>query len=190
MTDEFSYSSAEICELFNIKSSTLRKWALLLQDEGHRFTYDNHGKRIYHDRDVTLLHAFVAARRPGVTVQQAAKTAVEQQKRQAKKIVKDAGVTDVTDIVTRDDGDISGAKLDQLLQKIDHQTELIKHLVERVAVLEQQKNNEQKALEHQSIPELERSENDQNAVITDDEVAEDAEQAPAKRSWWDRLTGK
>lgn len=187
MTDEFSYSSADICELFSIKSSTLRKWALLLQDAGHRFTYDAHSKRIYHDRDVTLLHAFVAARKPGVTVQQAAKTAVEQQKRQATKVVKDEGVTDVTDIVTRDGGDISGAKLDQLLQKIDQQTELIKHLVERVAILEQQKNDGQQALEHQSTLELERPGNDQNAVITDDEVAEET---PVKRSWWDRLRGK
>lgn len=190
MTDEFSYSSADICELFSIKSSTLRKWALLLQDAGHRFTYDAHGKRIYHDRDVTLLHAFVAARKPGVTVQQAAKTAVEQQKRQATKVVKGEGVTDVTGIVTRDDGDPVLAKLDQLLQENAQQTELIKHLVERVAVLEQLETDRQLAIEHQSKPELERSENDQNAVITDDEVAEETEQAPVKRSWWDRLTGK
>lgn len=187
MTDEFSYSSAEICELFNIKSSTLRKWALLLQEAGHRFTYDNHGKRIYHDRDVTLLHAFVAARRPGVTVQQAAKTAVEQQKRQAKKVVKDEGVTDVTDIVTRDGGDTVVALLERVLQENAQQTELIKHLVDRVAVLEQQINDGKLAIEHQSKPELERSENDQNAVITDDEVVNEA---PVKRSWWERITGK
>lgn len=190
MTDEFSYSSAEICELFNIKSSTLRKWALLLQDEGHRFTYDNHGKRIYHDRDVTLLHAFVAARRPGVTVQQAAKTAVEQQKRQAKKIVKDEGVTDVTDIVTHDDGDKVVTTDPAVMELFLSLHEKIDNLTEQVAELKQQVNDGQLALEHQSKPELERSENDQNAVITDDVVADEAEQAPVKRSWWDRLTGK
>ncbi len=190
MTDEFTYSSAKICELFNIQSSTLRKWALLLQDAGHRFTYDTHGKRIYRDRDVTLLHDFVAARKPGVTVKQAAKTAVEQQKRQATKVVKDEGVTDVTDIVTRDDDDTVVALLERVLQENAQQTELIKHLVDRVSVLEQQINDGQLALEHQSTPELERPENDQNAVITDDEVADEAEQAPVKRSWWDRLTGK
>lgn len=187
MTDEFSYSSAEICELFNIKSSTLRKWALLLQDAGHRFTYDNHGKRIYHDRDVTLLHAFVAARKPGVTVQQAAKTAVEQQKRQATKIVKDEGVTDVTGIVTRDDGDKSVTTDPAVMELLLSLHEKIDNLTEHVAVLEQQVKDSQLALEHQSTPELERPENDQNAVITDDEVADEA---PVKRSWWDRLTGK
>ncbi|WP_047794709.1 MerR family transcriptional regulator [Exiguobacterium sp. JLM-2] len=190
MTDEFSYSSAEICELFNIKSSTLRKWALLLQEAGHRFTYDNHGKRIYHDRDVTLLHVFVAARRPGVTVQQAAKTAVEQQKRQAKKIVKDEGVTDVTDIVTRDGGDKVVTTDPAVMEVLTSLVTEVRELRAEIAELKQLENDRQLAIEHQSKPELERSENDQNAVITDDEVAEEAEQATVKRSWWERITGK
>ncbi len=190
MTDEFSYSSADICELFSIKSSTLRKWALLLQDAGHRFTYDAHSKRIYHDRDVTLLHAFVAARKPGVTVQQAAKTAVEQQKRQATKVVKGEGVTDVTDIVTRDGGDKPITTDPAVMEVLTSLVTEVRELRAEIAELKQLEIDRQLAIEHQSMPELERPENDQNAVITDGEVADEAEIAPVKRSWWDRLTGK
>lgn len=179
MNNEFTYSSADVCEKLDIKSSTLRKWALLLQEAGYRFNYDTNGKRIYSDRDLTLFRFFIEARTPGVTVVKAAKTAVERHKKQATKVEKSEGVTDVASEFPEKNIPTS-VSLDPMTKELLAGLVMeIRALRTEVAGLKQEINEGRTATEES----LKAIEEKSSAAATTDIT-------PVKRSWLDKLLGR
>lgn len=66
-------NAGDVCTLLGIKESTLRKYALILQDAGYHFEVNGKGQRAYYDRDVTVLRRFIDVKKsPDMTLEQSA----------------------------------------------------------------------------------------------------------------------
>lgn len=182
--DRITYKSADLCDELHIKPSTLRKWALLLQDAGHKFRHDEHGRRIYDDADLALMREFQKLKAMGgATVTSAAKDAVST-------INSRQSVRTAPDIAGDNLPAISGDELIFALQKLAQDNEELKkqnakqldvmnEILERIALLEQREKDRQDA-EEQRLLAIEEPINSEDV----------ADVAPTKRSWLDRLMGR
>lgn len=56
MNDSYTYGffAKEVALKLDIKPSTLRQWALALEEEGYEFQRNDKEQRIYYDRDITM----------------------------------------------------------------------------------------------------------------------------------------
>ncbi|QPA33389.1 DUF3967 domain-containing protein [Thermaerobacillus caldiproteolyticus] len=64
---------SDVCTLLGIKESTLRKYALILQDAGYKFHVNDKGQRGYFQNDVIVLKRFMEIKQNrDMTLEQAA----------------------------------------------------------------------------------------------------------------------
>lgn len=192
--DFYLMTSAEVCKIFEIKPSTLRKWAVLFANAGYEFHKDEHGRRHYRDSDIALFHRFVALKMRGeISMEKAANQVISEFK--DSKESPDIASSD-TELVRHDDryiGDIERVIFEQLsaheqrlTERFDEQLRLqqagyeasLRVLLNKVNKLEEQNA---KLLELQAPAPADQSENS-------GDIAE--EETPAKRSWWDKIIGK
>lgn len=67
----------DICVLLQLKDSTLRKYALILKNEGYKFHVNEHGQRGYFNDDIIVLKRFIETKEnTHMTLSQAAKSVV------------------------------------------------------------------------------------------------------------------
>lgn len=66
------YTSAEMADRLNIKTSTLRKYSLLLEKYGYTFQRNKLGQRIYSDGDVSVLESMIEMKNNGLKIEEAA----------------------------------------------------------------------------------------------------------------------
>lgn len=57
------HSPEDVAAVLKIKASTLRKYALLLQDNGYTFQRNSQGHRWYSDTDITVLRKIITLKR-------------------------------------------------------------------------------------------------------------------------------
>lgn len=195
--DFYLMTSAEVCKIFEIKPSTLRKWAVLFANAGYEFHKDDHGRRHYRDSDIALFHRFVALKMRGeISMEKAANQVISEFKSSQES--PDISGSD-TGFLRHDDryiGDIERVIFEQLsaheqrlTERFDEQLRLqqagyeasLRVLLNKVNKLEEQNA---KLLELQAPAPADQQED------SGDIAEEVAEQSPVKRSWWDRLTGK
>lgn len=195
--DFYLMTSAEVCKIFEIKPSTLRKWAVLFANAGYEFHKDENGRRHYRDSDIALFHRFVALKMRGeISIEKAANQVISEFN--ASKESPDISGSD-TELSRHDDrylGDIERiiseqlkAHKQELKEQFDEQIRLQQAGYEaslRVLLNEVHELKEQNAklLELQAPAPADQPED------SGDIAEEVAEQSPVKRSWWDRLTGK
>ncbi|WP_342405913.1 MerR family transcriptional regulator [Brevibacillus sp. FSL K6-2834] len=55
---EKTYSGRELAEILGVGASTLRKWSMLLEQQGYRFLRDSQNRREYRQSDVDALRSF------------------------------------------------------------------------------------------------------------------------------------
>ncbi|EMI11253.1 hypothetical protein [Anoxybacillus gonensis] len=68
-------SPSDVCTLLGIKESTLRKYALILQDAGYKFHVNEKGQRGYFEKDVIVLKRFLEIKQSrDMTLEQAAES--------------------------------------------------------------------------------------------------------------------
>src|SRR5690625_1745284 len=65
------FTPSDTAEMLGMKTATLRKYANIMELEGHVFEYNDKGHRIYRDKDIKMLRDINAARKNGQTVEQA-----------------------------------------------------------------------------------------------------------------------
>ena len=195
--DFYLMTSAEVCKIFEIKPSTLRKWAVLFANAGYEFHKDDHGRRHYRDSDIALFHRFVALKMRGeISMEKAANQVISEFKDSQES--PDISGSD-TDLIRHDDRYLSDieriiseqlkAHKQELKEQFDEQLRLqqagyeatLRVLLNKVNKLEEQNA---KLLELQAPAPADQSED------SGDIAEEVAEQAPVKRSWWERITGK
>lgn len=182
--DRITYKSAELCDELQIKPSTLRKWALLLQDAGHKFRHDAHGRRIYDDADLALMREYQKLKAiNGATVTSAAKDAVSTlNSRQSVRTAPDVA-SDNLPAIPNEDLLLALQKLSQdneeLKRQNAEQLDVMNAILERIALLEQREKDRQDA-EEQRLLAIEEPINSEDV----------ADVAPTKRSWLDRLMGR
>lgn len=195
--DFYLMTSAEVCKVFEIKPSTLRKWAVLFANAGYEFHKDENGRRHYRDSDIALFHRFVALKMRGeISMEKAANQVISEFN--ASKESPDISGSD-TGFLRHDDRHLSDieriiseqlkAHKQELKEQFDEQIRLQQAGYEaslRVLLNEVHELKEQNAklLELQAPAPADQPED------SGDIAEEVAEQAPVKRSWWDRLTGK
>jgi DNA-binding transcriptional MerR regulator len=67
----------DVCTLVGIKESTLRKYALILQDAGYHFHTNSKGQRGYYDNDVTVIRRFIDVKKASdMTLEQSANAVI------------------------------------------------------------------------------------------------------------------
>lgn len=182
--DFYLMTSAEVCKIFEIKPSTLRKWAVLLKNAGHEFHQDDHGRRHYRDSDVAILHRFVSLKGRGdMSLSKVAEVVVNEYKKGQNE--GDSVALPATEVLAdnnrhsnRDETATEIAQLKtlviELINKVDNQTAEIHEL----------KAQNERLIELQASAPADQEED------SADIAEEVAEEAPVKRSWWERLTGK
>ncbi|EGE1848571.1 hypothetical protein DL988_22265 [Shigella flexneri] len=66
-------TAGDVSVMLDIKESTLRKYALLLQDAGYHFYTNSKGQRAYYERDVAIFRRFIEIKKsPDMTLEQSA----------------------------------------------------------------------------------------------------------------------
>lgn len=66
-------TAGDVSVMLDIKESTLRKYALLLQEAGYHFHTNSKGQRAYYERDVAVLRRFIEIKKaPDMTLEQSA----------------------------------------------------------------------------------------------------------------------
>jgi biotin operon repressor len=71
-------SSRDVATLLEIKESTLRKYALMLEDAGYKFHKNEYGHRMYFESDVIVLRKLLDIKsHPDMTLKQSTEKIVE-----------------------------------------------------------------------------------------------------------------
>jgi hypothetical protein len=71
--DDIIMGPGDVCTLLKTKESTLRKYALLLQEAGYHFATNDKGQRAYYNRDVIALKKLIEIKNsPNMTLEQSA----------------------------------------------------------------------------------------------------------------------
>lgn len=66
-------TAGDVSVMLDIKESTLRKYALILQDAGYHFHTNSKGQRAYYERDVAVLRRFIETKKSSdMTLEQSA----------------------------------------------------------------------------------------------------------------------
>ncbi|WP_260288489.1 MerR family transcriptional regulator [Peribacillus aracenensis] len=105
------YSSNDVSTLLKIQESTLRKYALMLEDNGYKFHKNEQGHRGYYDKDVIALKKLIELKKhPDMTLKQACIALMTWLSEKSK------SNTDTIDIAQHER---HGDGYNELLQKID-----------------------------------------------------------------------
>lgn len=155
------YSPKDVQKLLGIDSSTLRKYATLLEGQGYHVHRNNRGHRTYFDKDVNTLRKLIEfSQQEGMTMERA----VEAVMTWVSEEYKTDTVTEGGPLQTTNDRDIEqNGNHNELLERIEHleqiNLDLIKHLKEkavREAYLEEKINQIVKYVERMDQLETER----------------------------------
>lgn len=144
------YSPSDVQKLLGIDSSTLRKYATLLEGNGYHIHRNNRGHRNYYDKDVNTFRQLIEfSQQEGMTMEMAAKEVLPL-------VSQEFETTNYRDIE-------QDANFDELIERIEHleriNLDLIKHLKEktvREAFLEEKINHIYKFVERLEQLEAER----------------------------------
>lgn len=118
-----AYSAKEVAELLKINTSTLRKYALLLENEGYPFYYNERNQRGYLDKDVLIFQRLMnVVQSKGMTL-----------KRGAEAVMSGLSEDDKTPRVMENDSAITrhnadSQRIQQLEEHIQKQSEMLTEL--------------------------------------------------------------
>jgi DNA-binding transcriptional MerR regulator len=183
MTDDINEGQilmgpSDVCALLGIKESTLRKYALILQDAGYKFHVNDKGQRGYFERDVIVLKRFTEIKQSSdMTLEQAAE-AVMAWVRQSNMAVR---VMDKKQEADRYNDDIKALK-----EMVAKQNELLKELMMR---LDQQQKYIEESLKKRDellMQSLKESMETRKMIS----AAKEEEEKAKKKGFWSRLFGK
>jgi DNA-binding transcriptional MerR regulator len=126
------YSPEDICKMFGIKDSTLRKYAGLLSKHGYKFHSNEKGHRAYFDRDVAVIRRLIEIKEsPDMTLEHAVHA-----------VMAWVDTSDITVNVTEIDklNKRHNKRYEELEKKLDEQNELIRALINRLEERESQRD--------------------------------------------------
>lgn len=132
MTTQIVYTTKQIADLLALTSSSIRKYAVMIEDNGHKFAKSDAGHRIYAELDFKALQRMKLLIDRGSSVTDAAKQAVKD--------------VEITELMTIED-----KPLDKKDEQLNGITEMLKALRNEVNGLRQEiselkEDNKQQAL--------------------------------------------
>ncbi|MBV7508265.1 helix-turn-helix domain-containing protein [Bacillus sp. sid0103] len=176
------YSPSNVQELLGIDSSTLRKYATLLEGHGYQVKRNKRGHRTYFEKDVITLRKLIEfSKQEGMTMERSAETVMTWVSEEDKTVT----FTEEVPLQTTNDGDTEqNTNTNELLDRIEHleqvNLDLIKHLKEkavREAQLEEKINLILKYVER--MEQLEKERSNMFAEETRKQIA-----VAEQRKWW------
>lgn len=166
-------NAGDVCALLSIKESTLRKYALILQDAGYHFHTNGKGQRGYYDKDVTVLRRFLEIKKsPDMTLEQSANAVlswIEQSSMSVRVIEKNEGKERYND------------NIKDLKELVTKQNELIKDLINRMDQQQKYIDDSLNRRDERLMKTIEESMETRRLLA----VAESE-----RKSFWNRLFGK
>ena len=185
MDIDILYSPSEVCEQIKVKDSTLRKYVIILEGAGYKFSRNKKGHRQYTDKDIIILKRFIAAsQEPGIRLETAAEQIVS--------TVKNINATgpNTTDIAAHTP-DINISALINHFEERESEREkqislllaINSELIERLEATETRENRILSILEGMELRELEREEAKKAAAI-------DPPEPETKKNFLTRLFSK
>lgn len=64
------YSPSDVAELLSIKTATLRKYSIMLEEQGYKIERNNRNHRYYTDKDVITLRNVIRGTKNGTTLEE------------------------------------------------------------------------------------------------------------------------
>lgn len=180
--DKLLMNPSDVCTLLGIKESTLRKYALILQDAGYHFYTNNKGQRAYYDQDVTVIRRFIEIKKStDMTLEQSANavmTWVEQSNMSLR-------VTPKNNDFSRYDSDIK-----QMKETIEQQNQLLQKLVKKLDEQQKYIDERDKRMEERDkllMASIRQSQEERQALLQQTAARLEDEK---KKGFFSRLFGK
>jgi DNA-binding transcriptional MerR regulator len=124
-------ATSEIANILDIKTSTVRKYVLILEAKGYIFLKNEKGHRLYTDTDVTYMREYKQIIDKGITLDEAAKLI-------AQRFIKEDSERSTTTHSAVDEkknsNDMSplGGKIDEILELLAQQERFNRELLKRI----------------------------------------------------------
>ncbi|MEH7500622.1 MerR family transcriptional regulator [Neobacillus drentensis] len=176
------YSPSDIQELLGIDSSTLRKYATLLEGRGYHVHRNNRGHRGYFDNDVITLRKLIEfSKQEGMTMERA----VDAVMTWVSEVNNTVTVTEEVPLPTTNGRDIEqDTNHDELLKRIEQleqvNLELIKHLKEKAVREAKQEEKINQILRY--VERTEQLEAERSKMIVEETRNQIA--AANQKKWW------
>ncbi|WP_028401443.1 MerR family transcriptional regulator [Ectobacillus panaciterrae] len=176
------YSPSDVQELLGIDSSTLRKYAILLEGHGYHIHRNDRGHRGYFDKDVITLRKLIEfSKQEGMTLERSAEAVMTWVSEEDETVT----VTEVVPLQAANDRGIErDTNHDEILERVERleqvNLELIKHFKEkavREAKQEEKINQILTYIERQEQLEVERGK------MIEEETQKQIAAAQEKK-WW------
>jgi DNA-binding transcriptional MerR regulator len=168
---------SDVCTLLGIKESTLRKYALILQDAGYKFHVNDKGQRGYFEKDVIVLKRFMEIKQNrDMTLEQAAEAVMAW--------VQQSNIA-VSVIDKKQESERYNDDIKTLKEMVAQQNELLKELTTR---LDQQQKYIEESLKKRDellMQSLKESMETRRMI-----AAAKEEDEKKKKGFWSRLLGK
>lgn len=115
------YSISDVAEHFDLKPTTIRKYAVMFEEQGHHFKRNSRNQRYFDDTDVIMLQQVIQSKHTGMTLQESISGAIQ--------LDNHVTATDATnDLVSHDED-----RIDELKDMILQQNEMIQSLSDELA---------------------------------------------------------
>lgn len=190
LSKERTYWARDIASFLDISSSTLRKWCLLLEEQGYIFIRDDNDRRAFTERDVIALKKLKELTKDGTMSLENASIAISSQYQHS--VTTDG--THVIESVNQPTRPIERfneviIKINELAENGKRQEALIKKQEALIQMLLQQTEKQEKLLNNVL------NERDEQLCTAIEEIKEARKQIAAmneerKKSFWQRVFGK
>lgn len=118
------YVSKDVAVMLKIQESTLRKYCIMLEEQGYHFHKNEHGHRGFMDNDVITLRKLIEIKsHPDMTLKQACNAIMTWVKE------KDVSEVDTNDITENEQHNEQYNELKEMIQK---QNELLQHMAKKL----------------------------------------------------------
>lgn len=162
--EENVYGAKEAAALLSVKESTIRKYALLLEEAGYHFDKDPTRGRAFYDKDVIAIRRMMeGSKGSDMTLKRAAHAVVT--------AMADTGKAPaVMDDITPDSRYIERyiEEMTDLKEVINNQNELIRGLMERL----EEESAARKEMERKLLNRIEEGPKEQPVIVTPDSLKE------------------
>jgi hypothetical protein len=139
--DDMIMGAGDVCTLLKIKESTLRKYALMLQEAGYHFATNDKGQRAYYNKDVITLKKLLEIKNsPNMTLEQSVNAVMTWLKQSG--VTVPATVNDRHNDQHNDDIQELKGVIQALVIKMDQQQKYIEERDKRQTEREQKRDRE------------------------------------------------
>lgn len=172
---EVVYGGVDVANLLHIQESTVRKYALMMEDHGYKFYKNDHSHRGYYDKDVIAMRKLIQFKNhPNMTLKQACNALMTW-------LAEEDKAEDDIAVGTSQERD--NREYNQILQELEAIKKQQEKQEEFNALLIQQLKRQQEHLDqnHQALVEIVKEKEEQKQLVA---ASQEEETPPLKKKSW------